>query len=210
MDEAQVLETLQKVGAFRSGHFVFTSGLHADTYVNKDALFPYINETSNLCREIATRMKDKGVDVVLGPAIAAAILSQWTAHHLTELTGKEVYAVYADKDGQGGFIVRRGYEHLVKGKNVLIVEDLTTTGGSIKKAVEAARTAGGNIVAAVALCNRGEVTKEMVGNPPEFISLLTVHLEQWPAESCDMCKSGIPINTEVGHGKEFLAKNLQK
>ncbi len=206
MDEGKVLEILQKVGAFRSGHFVFTSGLHADTYVNKDALFPYTNETSSLCREIAQRTKEKKIDVVLGPAIAAAILSQWTAYHLTELTGKEVYSVYADKDGQGGFIVRRGYEHVVKGKNVLIVEDLTTTGGSIKKAVEAARAAGGTVVAAMALCNRGDVTKEMVGNPPEFTSLLTVHLEQWPAETCDLCKRGIPINTEVGHGKEFLAR----
>ena len=58
MDEDQVLELLQKVGAFRSGHFVFTSGLHADTYVNKDALYPYTKETSRLCREIAERFKD--------------------------------------------------------------------------------------------------------------------------------------------------------
>ncbi len=206
MNEDQVLELLQKVGAFRSGHFVFTSGLHADTYVNKDALYPYTGETSRLCREIAERFKDKNIEVVLGPAVAAAVLSQWTAHHLTELTGREVYAVYADKDGEGGFVVRRGYDKIIQGKNVLIVEDLTTTGGSIKKVVDAARAGGAHIAGAIALCNRGGVTKEMTGNPDVFDQLLNVHLEQWPEEQCDLCKRGIPINTEVGHGKQYLAK----
>ena len=128
--------------------------------------------------------------------------------------GKQVYAVYADKDpstgsgqaGGHGFVVGRGYEEVIKGKNVLIVEDLTTTGGSIRKVVEASRIAGAHVVGAIALCNRGGVTKEMVGSPPIFDQLLNVHLEQWPAEECDLCKRGIPVNTEVGHGKEFLAK----
>ena len=206
MTEDQVLELLQKVGAFRTGHFVFTSGLHANTYVNKDAIYPYTEETSQLCKEIANRFKDKHVDAVLGPAVAAAVLSQWTAHHLTAMSGKQVYAVYADKDGQGGFVVRRGYDQVIKGKNLLIVEDLTTTGGSIKKVIEAARGVGATVLGAVALCNRGNVTKEMVGNPPEFVSLLNIQLEQWPEAECELCKKGIPVNTDVGHGKEFLAR----
>ena len=210
MTDEEVLELLQKVGAFRAGHFVFTSGLHADTYVNKDALYPYTKETSRLCREIAARFKDKNIEVVLGPAVAAAVLSQWTAYHLTELTGREVYAVYADKDGAGGFVVRRGYDQIIKGKNVLIVEDLTTTGGSIKKVVDAARAGGANVVGAIALCNRGNVTKEGAGNPEIFDQLLKVELDQWPAESCELCARGIPVNTEVGHGKQFLAQKSGK
>ncbi len=206
LSEDEVLAILQKVGAFRAGHFAFTSGLHADTYVNKDAVYPYTEETSKLCKEIASRFKDKDVDAVLGPAVAAAVLSQWTAHHLTEMKGKQIYAVYADKDGQGGFIVRRGYNEIIKGKNVLVVEDLTTTGGTIKKVVTAARASGANVVGAVALCNRGEVTREAVGNPPEFVSLLNLSLEQWPEGECELCEKGIPINTDVGHGKEFLAR----
>ena len=220
MDETQVLEILQKVGAFRSGHFVFTSGLHADTYVNKDAIYPYTNETSELCRAMAERFsskggsasggKDLGIEIVIGPAVAAAILAQWTAHHLSEITGREVYAAYADKDGQGGFIIKRGYDQLIKGKKTLVVEDLTTTGGSIRKVVDAVRSAGAEVVGAMAVCNRGNVTKEEVGNPPLFESLLNVQLEQWPAEECDLCKRGIPVNTDVGHGKEFLAKKASK
>lgn len=206
MDEKEVLDLLEKVGAFRAGHFVFTSGRHGDSYVNKDALYPYTQDTSRLCKAMAERFAKKDIDVVIGPAIGAAILSQWVAYHLTQMNGREVYGAYADKDGQGGFILKRGYDKLVKDKRVLVVEDLTTTGGSIKKVVETIRTIGGDVVAAIAIVNRGDVSKEQVGNPGEFQSLVTLHLESWDEGQCELCEKGIPVNTDVGHGKDFKAK----
>ena len=206
MDEAKVLEILQKVGSFRAGHFVFVSGLHADTYVNKNAMYPYTHAISELCRGIAEDFKGQNIDAVVGPATGGIILSQWVAFHLREMEDREIYSTYADKDGDG-FVIKRGYDELIKGKNVLVVEDLVTTGSSLRKVIGAARIVGANVQAAVAVCNRGAVTREMVGEPPVFKSLLTVHLDQWPAAECDLCKQGIPINTDVGHGKEFLAKN---
>src|SRR3989344_7189654 len=143
MTESEVLDLLQKVGAFRAGHFVFSSGRHSGSYVNKDALYPYTHDTSLLCKAMAERFQKKNIEVVVGPAIGAAILSQWVAYHLTEMGGRDVYGTYADKDGQGGFILKRGYDQIVKGKQVLVVEDLTTTGGSIKKVGEIVREAGG-------------------------------------------------------------------
>jgi len=205
MNEDEVLGILQKVGAFRSGHFVFTSGLHSDSYVLKDAMYAYTAETSQVCREMAERFKNAKVEAVIGPAIGAAILAQWVAHHLANVTGREVYAVYADKDGKGGFIIKRGYDKVIAGKNTLVVEDLTTTGGSIRKVVEASRAAGARVVGAVAIYNRGDVTKEDVGNPPEFVSLVNLNLEQWPSKKCELCGKNIPVNTDVGHGREFLA-----
>ncbi len=205
MNESDVLDVLQKVGAFRAGHFVFVSGLHADTYVNKNAMYPYTREMSTLCLDIAKRFAGKNIDVVIGPATGGIILSQWVAYHLSEIEGREVYGAYADKDGDG-FVIKRGYEELIKGKNVLVVEDLVTTGGSLRKVIEAARAEGATVAGAVALCNRGDVTAEMIGNPPEFVSMLTVELDQWPEEECHLCKTGIPVNTDVGHGKDFIAK----
>lgn len=204
MDEGKVLEILQKVGAFRAGHFVFVSGLHADTYVNKNAMYPYTHAMSELCKGIAEEFKGQHIEAIVGPATGGIILSQWVAYHLSEIEGREVYSTYADKDGDG-FVIRRGYDQLIKGKNILVVEDLVTTGSSLRKVIGAARIVGGNVQAAVAVCNRGAVTKEMIGNPPAFKSLLTVHLDQWPADTCDLCAQNIPINTDVGHGKEFLA-----
>lgn len=208
MNEDEVLTLLQDVGAFRAGHFVFVSGLHADTYVNKNAMYPYTREMSRLCKSIAERFVGKNVGAVVGPATGGIILSQWVAYHLSELEGREVYGTYADKDGEG-FVIKRGYDEVIKGKNVLVVEDLVTTGGSLRKTIGAARIAGGNVIGAVAVCNRGNVTQEAVGNPPEFISLLTVQLEQWPESSCELCERGIPVNIDVGHGKDFLASKNQ-
>ncbi len=209
MNEDEVLELLQKVGAFRAGHFVLTSGRHAGSYILKDAMYAYTRETSQVCRAMAERFKDAGVEAVIGPAIGAAILAQWTAYHLCELTGREVYGVYADKDGQGGFIIKRGYDAVIKGKKILVVEDLVTTGGSLRKVVEASRVAGADVIGAIAICNRGEVTKENVGNPPIFDQLLNVHLDSWEASECELCQGNIPVNTDIGHGKDFLAKKAQ-
>lgn len=206
LGEADVLDILTKVGAFRAGHFVLTSGRHSDSYILKDALYAHPNETSALCRSIAERFADKNVGAVIGPAIGAAILSQWVAYHLADMRGDDVYGVYADKDGEGGFLIKRGYDGVIAGKNVLVVEDLTTTGGSIKKVVEAARKVGANVVGAVVICNRGDVTAKDVGDPPEFVTLVPVHLESWNESECELCKAGIPVNTDVGHGREFLAK----
>ena len=204
MDDEGVLNILQKVGAFRAGHFVFVSGLHADTYVNKNAMYPYTREMSQLCKTIAEKFTGKNIHAVIGPSTGGIILSQWVAHHLTEMERRDVYSTYADKDGDG-FVIKRGYDELIKGKNVLVVEDLVTTGGSLRKVIDAARAAGANVVGAVAVCNRGGVTSEMIGSPPEFVSLLNVQLDQWSAADCELCKAGIPVNIDVGHGKEFVA-----
>ena len=204
MNEDQVLRVLQDVGAFRAGHFAFTSGLHAGTYVNKDAIYPHVNYVSQLCRTMAEKFADDNIEVVIGPAVGAVILSTWTAHHLSELNQREVYGVYADKNDTGGFVIRRGYDKIIAGKRVLIVEDLTTTGGSIRKVVEAARSAGAEVVGAVAICNRGGATKEAVGDPARFEALVTLHLDQWPAEQCELCHNNIPVNTDIGHGARFL------
>ena len=205
MTEDEVLEVLQKVGAFRAGHFVYTSGRHGDEYVNKDALYTYAEDTSRLCKEFAERFKSEGVEAVIGPAVAAAILAQWTAYHLTQMELRDVYSTYADKDGQGGFIIKRGYDALIKGKKVLVVEDLTTTGGSIKKVVSAVEAAGAHVVGVGVLCNRGDVTAEMVG-APRLESLVQIELDSWEAEGCALCVRAIPVNVDVGHGRDFLAK----
>lgn len=204
MDEGEVLEVLQNVGAFRSGHFVFTSGLHADTYINKDAIYPHVAEVAQLCREMAHRFRNDNIEAVLGPAMGAIILSTWTAYHLNEMSRGDIYGVYADKDGNGAFTIRRGYDKLIQGKRVLIVEDLTTTGGSIKKVIGAARAAGAVVAGAVAICNRGDVTKEAIGDPQRFESLITLELDQWRPEECELCAQNIPVNTDIGHGREFL------
>ena len=203
MNEA--LDILKKVGAvLTDGHFVGTSGLHFDTYVNKDFLYPHTKETSQVCKLFAEKYKDSNIEVVVGPALGGIILSQWIASHLSEMCGKEVLGIYTEKSAEGGQVFTRGYDTYVKGKNVLVVEDIITTGGSIVKSITAVKEAGGNIIGACAMINKTKnLDKNMFGVPFETLSELFV--QTYTAEDCPFCKSGMSVNINVGHGKKFLA-----
>ncbi len=203
-NEEFVLEILGKVSAvITNTHVVYTSGKHGNAYVNKDAVYPHIFEVSKICRKIATEFLYNHVEVVIGPAIGGVILSQWTAMHLSEITGKEVLAVYAE-NYEGNFVIKRGYDKLVADKNVLVVEDVLTTGGTAHKVVKATRAIGGKVIGLGAICNRGGVTAEQLGDVPRLSSLLDVILEAWDEADCPLCASGVPINIDVGKGREFL------
>jgi orotate phosphoribosyltransferase len=208
MNEQEVLEVLGNVGAvITNSHIVYTSGKHGTAYVNKDAVYPHTKETSDLCRAIAEQFVDDSVEVVIAPAIGGIILSQWIAHHLSEITGREVLGVYAEKTESGDtFVIRRGYDKFVAGKNVLIVEDVLTTGGSAKKVVEASRALGGNIVGLGVLCNRGGITSQDVADSPKLFALVNVKFDAWDEKECPLCAKRVPINTDVGKGREYLAR----
>ncbi len=212
MNERQILQFFNRAGVIiGNSHFVYTSGKHGASYINKDAIYPHTRETSALCREIAKKFADYGVQVVVAPAIGGVILSQWIAFHLSKITGQEILGVYAEKTDDGKFfIIKRGYDKLVAGKNVLVAEDVLTTGSSVKKVVEAIRAVGGNIVGLGALCNRGNVTRQDVANVPELIALINIKLDVWEEAECPLCVQGVPFNSDVGKGKEYLWRQVQE
>jgi orotate phosphoribosyltransferase len=202
---SEVLNLLKKTGAvLTDSHFVGTSGKHFATYINKDALYPHTKETSEICKLMAEKVKDLEIDAVIGPSVGGIILSSWTAYHLSQIKGKEVLGVYTEKDESGNQIFKRGYDKIVSGKKVVIVEDLTTTGGSAKKVVETAKSVGANVVGVVVMVNKNpkDVTSEYFGVPFFFLDVLEVQV--YDEAECPLCKSGVPIDTRVGHGKKYL------
>lgn len=183
-------------------HIVYTSGKHGTSYFNKDAIYPHTQLTSQFCLEIAQHFAHQPIDVVIAPAVGGVILSQWVAHHLTLLVGREVLGVYAEKsESTDSFVIKRGYDALCRSKNVLVVEDVLTTGGSVKKVVEAVRALPAKVMAVAALCNRGNVTTAQLGEVPELFSRFTMQMQAWDAKDCPLCEKRIPINTQVGKGK---------
>lgn len=210
--EQDVLRLLGQVGSVITGsHIVYTSGRHGSAYVNKDAIYPHTRETQELCRALAMKFRGDDVEVVIAPAIGGVILTQWTAHLLAEMIRREVLAVYAEKaEGGDSFVIKRGYDKLVAGKRVLVVEDVLTTGGSVKKVIEAVRAAGGNVVGLGVLCNRGGITPQDVADVPVLHALTNVKLDSWSEAECPLCAQGVPISTDVGKGREFLAQKTTK
>ena len=202
-----ILETLARVGAIIvNSHIVYTSGKHGDSYVNKDAVYPHTDITSQLCEQIAQHFAKSNVDVVIAPAIGGVILSQWTAHHLSRICGKEVQSVYAEKAMDSDeFIIKRGYDKIIAGKRTLVLEDVLNTGGSVQKVIVSARALGADLVGVGALCNRGDLSAQKL-DVPELFALVKVSLGAWDPEDCPLCQKHVPINTEVGKGRDFLAK----
>lgn len=208
MNEALALHELGALGAILRGHFVFTSGKHGGMYINKDAVYPHTRETHRFCMAIAGRFGEDRVDTVIAPAIGGVILSQWTAHYLSVLRACEVYGVYAEKADPAGtaFVIKRGYDKFIAGKRVLVVEDVLNTGGSVRKVVDAVREIGGAVIGIGALCNRGGVTAQDVGDVPKLTALVNVAFDAWDEADCPLCRNGVPVNTDVGKGREYLAR----
>jgi orotate phosphoribosyltransferase len=208
MDELKVLEILSKVRAvITDSHIVYNSGKHGTDYVNKDAIYPDTWETSKLCKFIAWQFAYDNIEVVIAPAIGGVILSQWTAYHLSEMTGIRVFSVFAEKAESGNaFSINRGYSKLVTGKNVLVVDDVITTGKTAKQVIEAVRALGGNVIGLGVLCNRGRIQRQDVANPPRLFALVNIKLDAWDEAECPLCARNVPINTDVGKGREYLAR----
>jgi len=206
MNEQEVLQTLNRLGAIISdSHIVYTSGKHGSNYINKDAIYPYTEETSRFCHALAMKFAKEKIEVVVGPTLGGIVLSQWTSYHLSKINKYNVFSVYAEKTEDGNsFIIRRGYDKLVRGKRVLVVEDVLNTGGSAKKVVEAVRGAGGNVIGLGAICNRGGVRVQDVGDVPLLVTLVNLNFETWDESDCPFCRKNIPINTDVGKGYKFL------
>ena len=206
------MEMLGRVGALiTDSHIVYASGKHGSAYVNKDAVYPYTAIVAELCGDIVGHFSHDAIgveyEVVVGPEKGGIILAQWTAYNSAHrwAQGKQILAVYAEKEADG-FAFHRGYDRLITDKKILIVEDVMTTGGSVKKVVDAVRALNGDIVGVGALCNRGGVTAADIGGVPEIFALVNVALEAWPEAECPLCAKGVPINTNVGKGREFLAR----
>lgn len=202
-----VIKILKKVNAIvTDNHFVYTSGRHGSVYVRKDLLYPHTKKTSDVCKMFADKFKDKKIDVVVSPALGGIILSQWTAYHLSKLTGKEVLGLFTEKDEESNQIFKRGYDQLVRGRRVLVLEDLTTTGGSVKKVVKSVKKAGGKVVAVCVMINRDpkNVSSKEVDAPLSSLGIFDA--QSFNPNNCPLCKKNIPINTVVGHGKKYLAE----
>ena len=201
-----ILAILKKTKAIiTNSHIVLNSGRHTDTYINKDAVYPFIDEVSKIGQMFAKFWQDKIVDCVVGPALGGIILSQWTAYHLSRIKHKTIHSIYTEKTQDNNQIFTRGYDRFIKNKKILLVEDIMTTGGSVKRSIDSVRLAGGCVVGVSAMVNRDSknVTASSL-DVPILQALANIEVASYEEINCPLCKKNIPINTSVGHGKKFL------
>src|SRR5690606_35634622 len=145
----EVLQLFRDCGALLEGHFILSSGLRSPVFLQKARVFQYPDKAEKLCRALAEKLRAEGygdVSKIVSPAVGGIIPGYETARHLG------VPALYTERV-EGKFELRRGFE-LAKGEKVLIVEDIVTTGLSIRECIEALRKLGADVVAAACLVDR--------------------------------------------------------
>ncbi|WP_303856722.1 orotate phosphoribosyltransferase [Allisonella histaminiformans] len=191
MNEKEVEALLRKTKAILEGHFLLTSGLHSPLYVEKFNVLQHPEYTEQLCREFAEHFKDKGIQTVIGPATGGIILSQVTGRLLG------VRSIFTEREN-GKMTLRRGF-HIEPGEKVLIVEDIVTTGGSIKEVVDVVNKAHGDIVGIGLFVDRSGGTADF-GVPKEKVfPLLYLTVPTYKPEECPLCKQGVPITERGSH-----------
>lgn len=186
----EILKIFKETGALLEGHFILTSGLHSNKYFQCAKVFQYPWHAETLCGEIAEHFRVEKIDVVVSPAVGGIVFGQ----EIARLLG--VRAIFAERL-EGQMTLRRGFS-LSPGERVLVAEDVTTTGGSVKEVLEVVKQAGGEIVAVTALVDRSGGKAEF-GVP--YFSLFQMEVKNYDPENCPLCREG---STAVKPGSRGL------
>ena len=192
MTEQEVKDILVKTNAIMDGHFLLTSGLHSPHYVEKFNVLQHPKYTEQLCQAMAQKFLNADIETVVGPVTGGIILAHETAKAL------DARAIFTERvDGKMTF--RRGFK-LHDGERVLIVEDIVTTGGSIKEVIDVVKANGGVPVAVSMLVDRSG-GKVNFGDVPST-ALLHLNVETYKPEDCPLCKNNVPITKRGSTGKK--------
>jgi orotate phosphoribosyltransferase len=183
MTEAEVIATFREADAILEGHFILTSGLRSPIFLQKARVFMYPDKTERLCRALAAKVRSANlgpIDFVISPAVGGIVPGYETARQLG------VKAMWVEREG-GEFRLRR-FE-LSEGARVLIVEDIVTTGLSIRETVDAVRKLGAEVVAGACLIDRSAGEAE-IGVP--LIALANYKVPAYPADRLPAELAAIP------------------
>ena len=190
MNDKNVLRMLEETQAVMHGHFLLTSGLHSPMYVEKFNVLRQPRYTEALCKELASRFINDNVELVVGPMTGGILLAYEVAKNL----GTQFFFT---ERVNGNMTFKRGF-NIEQGTRVLIVEDIVTTGGSVKEVLDVVKGEGGVPVGVGLLVDRsgGKVDFGVRTEP-----LLQLEVEAFKPEDCPLCKAGVPLTQRGRTGK---------
>ena len=175
----RVIEVLKEAGVLQEGHFLLTSGRHSDKYMQCARLFRNTKYSEELCAMLANEFKNDNIELVIGPALGAVQMAYEVSRSL------RVENFFAEREN-GVMTLRRGFA-VKEGQRVLVVEDVVTTGGSVREVIDLVKNAGG-IVAGVGVIVDRTGGKIDFGAPIK--SLLSMDIKSYEAGECPLCKAG--------------------
>jgi orotate phosphoribosyltransferase len=183
MAEIDVDALLVTTGALLQGHFQLTSGRHSACYIEKFRIMEEPVATTMLCGMIAAHFRDASVSVVVGPATGGIILAYEVARQLG------VRAIFAEKSADGGLTFGRGFS-VAPGEKVLVVDDILTTGGSVRQVLALLARAKADVTGIGFLIDRSGGAIEF--GPPLF-ACHSLSIESYDPDDCPLCREGLPL-----------------
>jgi orotate phosphoribosyltransferase len=191
----EVLNIFRERKAYLEGHFELSSGLHSGGYLQAALVLQYPSDATKLCRSLAYLFEGLEVEVVISPAIGGIVVGQKVAEAL------EARAIFAERE-KGYFTLRRGFR-VDPDEKTLVVEDVMTTGGSVKEIVRLVELSGGKVAGVGCLIDRsgGKIFFDLKRKSKEELvqrriypkSLVSLEIETYPKTECPFCKEGVPL-----------------
>lgn len=179
MNNQQIIEILIKCGVLIEGHFLLTSGKHSGKYMQCAKLFQYPKYSESISKILSDKLKKYDADIIIAPAIGGIILSYEVARQLN------IKSLFAEREN-GIMTLRRGFE-IEKETKVIVVEDVVTTGGSVKEVIELVKKCGGEVVAVGSIVDRSKGLADF-GCP--FESVIQIDIDTYEKDECPLCKNG--------------------
>lgn len=195
MNQNDVLQEFKDAEAILKGHFILSSGLHSDTYLQCARVLMDTKRAERLCSALANKVREnvkEKIDMVIAPAMGGVVVGYEMGRQL------EVETIFCERV-DGSFALRRGFQ-IAKGANILVVEDVVTTGKSSLEAMKCIRENGGNIIAEASLIDRSNGTVDL-GVP--LISLMGLEVKTFSEDNIPEDLAGIPA---IKPGSRWLNK----
>lgn len=188
--EFEIKKLFLEKNALLEGHFQLTSGRHSENYLQCALLLQYPDIAEKLGESLVLKIKESNggnlpkVDLVISPALGGIVFGHAVGKAL------KTKAIFAEREsGAGPLKLRRGFS-IQPGESVFAVEDVITTGGSLKEVVELVKSSGGNVVGVGAVAERS-ITAVDFGTLKTV--LLKLSIKDYLPEECPICKKGIPV-----------------
>ncbi len=182
MRPSEVMRLFQGCGAFLEGHFLLSSGLHSREYLQCAMILQHPTLAARACQALAQRFLSDEVTCVAGPAMGGILVAYETARQLG------VRSVFSERQ-DGKLQIRRGF-HVGPKDQVLVVEDVVTTGGSVQELIDLIRGTGASVAGVGALVDR---SNGWASFDVKYHALLSLDLKTFQADVCPLCKEGVPI-----------------
>lgn len=182
LSEKEVLSILRETEALLKGHFKLSSGLHSPKYVQCALALSFPDYAARLAESLAEPFKEERIDTVIGPAMGGIVLSQEVGRALG------TRAVFAERE-EGILSLRRGFK-IQERERVLVVEDVVTTGGSVKEVMKIVREERGMVRGIASLIDR---SSGKVDFGVRWETLISLDLKTYPPDQCPLCKECIPL-----------------